>query len=592
MRQMVAFGKGLSYRNGMIEILAIDFAAGLPRLVEGLSRWGQVSALSFAQYTPGALSAFADRARVSGSVAWVHPGSSPLAESVAFAQQCTALGLVPLMPSSKSLAWATHGLHVLQQAERVLGAQSTLLLHGEPLAHVREVERVIETQGLGFPFVLRSAQGGGGQRGIWVVRSGEELREKGPSWFEQIRSRFEIPLVFIERVLSESRHWVLPFVRYATGEIRWLGISEASLQWRCRKIIEWFAPWEQMEFGLSQELGSRMREMGRRVLEEGQFVGVGAVEFLSQDRAPYLVGVIARLTRHWFAWSESYGVDPIELQMEVARQIPEASPPRLSRKWAAVARIIAEDPLLEIPRPGAIYEWERPDLWVGIEDTTPVDFGSQPDGTLGWLMATGQSRHAVADLLRVALSKLWIAGTTVTNERHLRELLEHPWVREGMFHAGFVDEEFLPRLAPDRSWETWLSRLPERPGPQPAWTPASGSSVRVSAYPLTEESSGVSRWRIRAEDWFLDLRAPGASVNVKNASLPVRALCCGRLRQCLARPGMLVSAHSAVCMIESAGSWVPHPLPRPVHFEKWTVQVGDVVQEGQILGWVSRPPKN
>jgi hypothetical protein len=99
-------------------------------------------------------------------------------------------------------------------------------------------------------------------------------------------------------------------------------------------------------------------------------------------------------------------------------------------------------------------EWNEGDFEGSlIWDVVPgqnVDWKSS--GSLGQITLFSTSWNSALSSARKILSEIWISGSIQTNERFLFELLSHPWVEESMFYTGFVDDEFIPKQAPDPSW--------------------------------------------------------------------------------------------------------------------------------------------
>ena len=97
-----------------------------------------------------------------------------------------------------------------------------------------------------------------------------------------------------------------------------------------------------------------------------------------------------------------------------------------------------------------VWHFDNPRLGVAAELDLYVHPGSHlcpsDNGIVGILWIGAENRRQAIQVARGVLDELWIAGTLQTNERFLAELLSHPWIKEDIFHAGFVDEEFLPRF--------------------------------------------------------------------------------------------------------------------------------------------------
>lgn len=554
----------------MVHALVLDRGFSRQRLRASLERYAPTQTVSDPHSLPTATAA----------ATLIHPGVGPESEEAAFYTRAHDRGLIPLMPHPKHLAWCANKLELLRSAESQ--GLRTLLLHEEPVANLAELENLIESRGLRFPLVLRAVFGGGSQ-GVWVVKDHQDLREKAPRWLDLLRLKQSQPLVFLERFLSESRHWVLGFCRRASGEVQFPWLSEASLQSRCRKLIEWHVPADlgPSLFGAERLDDKTLREMkdsAERLLAHVGFVGVGAMEFLADPTGPHLVEVLPRLPTHWAAWEEASGIDPIAFQLEVYTGESFAEAPRAHAPWVGVARVIAEDAMLELPRPGEVHELRAPDAPAWVSDLQKGSRSPAGDSILGVVLGRGESFDDARRALLAQLDALWVAGTVATNSRALRELLEHPFVREMHFHAGFVDEDFVPTLQPPESVVSAVrAALAAAPGPD-----GSLRADGVVGYPLPADPRRV---RFRAGIWGIDARRKGASTAPAGV-LELRALCGGTVRALFFREGARIPAHESALWIESLRQLVPHALPRDLSLERWLVSPGTAVAEGQVLAWL------
>jgi hypothetical protein len=231
-------------------------------------------------------------------------------------------------------------------------------------------------------------------------------------------------------------------------------------------------------------------------------------------------------------------------------------------------------------------------------------------------------------LAQGVMNEIWIAGSLQTNERFLGELLNHPWVQEEIFHAGFVDEEFIPELRPpgellplfakvcelsrksesskkgDVRWsvgEKWVkaevlhaTQLRWKRGPVfRSYGSYDGSHIISGEIEL---KNGVdvgicvvpvaNRWQVRIGKWFQIVRCIHVSdppLQKKDLKRKLSALVTGRVHAILYRTGSVVAPHEALVIIESLGHFVPHALPISARVVSWTVMAEDRVNAGQEL---------
>jgi len=237
---------------------------------------------------------------------------------------------------------------------------------------------------------------------------------------------------------------------------------------------------------------------------------------------------------------------------------------------------------------------------------------------------------------RGVLDELWIAGSIQTNERFLSELLAHPWVQEGIFHAGFVDEEFLPSVRPPvEIFEAFQMVAAEAakegakatgaaketvPGSTITWavgdqvvkTDAKNIAIAKSSWIegpthwISDGLPGVSgwvsladgrklracatpvapnKWQVRLGAWVLPLRRilrypPGSRPKPAPRLL---ALVQGRIHAVLYREGTIVPAHEPLVVLDSLGMLVPHAVPVDVRIVRLKKSAEEVVQAGEEI---------
>jgi acetyl/propionyl-CoA carboxylase alpha subunit len=496
-----------------------------------------------------------------------------------------------------------------------------LVIDPEPMHSMREIEKFIRSRRQKFPFILKTAKGGS-RFGLTAFHEATELESKLPLWLEQIRSSCGEVILFAERYLEGSRLISVPFARFVDGRTQVFPMIDASLQCRHRKVIE-FCPAPSMSEAIEKQLIEWTTSLARHC----HFVGLGTLEFLIDSDRAFLIGGTPRLHAAFHLWERVAGTQAIAWQLAALQggmttPLPEMEP---EKNWnsAIALRLYAEDSILQLPQPGFVQQvteqkhWDftigEAELDLMVESGESVNPGEQ--GWIGTLWVGATERSQVMKLTQGVLDQLWIAGSLQTNERFLSELLHHPWVREGMFHTGFVDEEFLPALRPPgeliRLFASVLESIGEgRPGyrwavgdqwvkpdpscvewisPPETWeTPYAqglsgvlkvpdGRQLRICAYPLVE-----GRWQVRLGSWVMIVRlAPGKSAEKPKPR--ISSLIPGKVHSILYRDGASVQAHDPILIVESLGVLIPHALPVDVRIDRWKVTPEQEVHAGQEL---------
>jgi acetyl/propionyl-CoA carboxylase alpha subunit len=266
------------------------------------------------------------------------------------------------------------------------------------------------------------------------------------------------------------------------------------------------------------------------------------------------------------------------------------------------------------------------ELRKGIQVGDHIHYDS--DGLLAVLTVGARGWDQALTFAQKALEGIWIAGTLQTNQHFLAELLAHPWVREGMFHASFVDEEFVPQLYPEATvaqcfasicdllWER--EKHSEKPTQKGIWlvghrwaraNPESVTWLEPPRFWKVGEKWGVSgrlqveqrdgpkelrffaaplsdiRWQVRLGDWCLNVKKTSGKP-ADQARLYSQLF--GRVHALLYREGAIVEPHEPFLVIESLQTLVPHALPVKVKIVRWQVSAEDSVSSGQVLAELER----
>lgn len=566
----------------------------------------------------------------------LHPGNSLWADRPELAQVAQELGFFVVCPPVKVMSLFGNKLNLLTEAER-LGIPN-LVLSFDPISSIREIETLCDRAPGHFPFVIKSVRGGGGF-GLHVVHQPGDFERKLPLWLEQLRRNLGEVLLFTERYLEGARHIVVPFARFRDGRTHVFPLTDASLQCRYRKIIQ-FCPADG-----SPEVTDRLIEWTLRLAEHFSYVGVGAFEFLVDSSRAFLLEGVARLPTDFRLWEKVGGTRAVAWQLAALQggDPPEVTASQIAseRSWncAISVRIYAEDPLLQLPQPGYVHEISERRSWsfagegggmsAGAELFLSLSAGRfidpESDGLAGLLIAGGRDRSQAMLMARGALEEFWIAGSLQTNQRFVVELLSHDWIREGVFHAGFVDEEFVPEIRPSSEWmrvfASVCGMLASRPRSLTDGDPASSRwavgdqwvrpdsgqlswveppsfwehrglpgvsgvldmpdavRARVSACPLSPR-----RWQVRIGGWVMTVRQVlGASASRKARTRPLIALVPGRVHSILFRENSRVPAHEPAIIIESLHMLVPHAFPTDARIVAWKVTADQKVDAGQVM---------
>ncbi len=344
-------------------------------------------------------------AEITGADA-IHPGYGFLSENAKFAEICRKCRLAFIGPSPESMrSWGdkVSSRGMAQRFGLPLLPGSGVLRDAE---HARE-----EARRIGFPAILK-ASGGGGGRGMRIVRSEDEVGHAFETATREATAGFKNPDIYIERFIEEPRHIEFQVMADHHGQVWTLGERECSLQRRHQKVIE-----ESPSPSMNDAKRAEMGEVIRRAIRESGYTSLGTLEFLmDEDGSLYFMEMNTRLQVEHPVTELVTGVDLVDSQIRIA--MGEKLPLPDTRPWsfrghAIECRINAEDPRTFAPWPGQITEYHPPG-GGGVRVDSGVYGGwkvpSCYDSLLAKVITHGATRQESIARMRCALDEFIIGG--------------------------------------------------------------------------------------------------------------------------------------------------------------------------------------
>ena len=210
-------------------------------------------------------------AEISGADA-IHPGYGFLSENASFASLCRDVGLTFIGPSPENMGqWGDK-----VSARRLAKSLGLPLMEGSEV--IRDTEdAVAKARAVGFPVMLK-ASGGGGGRGMKIIRSAAEMEASFQQAQQEAIAGFQNGDLYVERYVEEPRHIEFQVIADGKGDVRVLGERECSIQRRHQKLLE-----EAPSVAVSDELRRDMAATIRRALADSNYVSAGTLEFLMTE---------------------------------------------------------------------------------------------------------------------------------------------------------------------------------------------------------------------------------------------------------------------------------------------------------------------
>jgi acetyl-CoA carboxylase biotin carboxylase subunit len=373
-------------------------------------------------------------AEISGADA-VHPGYGFLSENAEFADICRQCGLTFIGPTPEDMQnWG----------DKVTARKNAVRL-GLPLLPgtgvLKDVDDAVEqAKKIGFPVMLK-ASGGGGGRGMQILRTEAEVRAGFPRAQREAIAGFKNGDLYLERYVEEPRHIEFQVLCDGKGMAMVLGERECSIQRRHQKLLE-----EAPSVAVSEALRNDMASTISRAMKESGYRSLGTLEFLMDERQNlYFMEMNTRIQVEHPVTEMVTGVDLVAEQLRVAAGQPISFPERsiTPRGHAIECRINAEDPDTFAPWPGLISEYHPPGgAGVRVDDGVYGGYRvpSIYDSLIAKIITHGRTRTEAIARMRSALSETIISGIRTTIPLHQR-ILASP-----QFASGELSTKFLERL--------------------------------------------------------------------------------------------------------------------------------------------------
>ncbi len=374
----------------------------------------------------------------------LHPGYGFLSENSAFAKLCEDNKIAFIGPTSaqiKALGSKESSKNIARECHvPVLSSLSSDELKQIPQKNWKSA---FEARGIFSPYLVK-ASGGGGGRGMRIVKDFNEIPDQLKRASDEALQAFNDATVFVERYLSHPRHIEIQVFGDGKGGGAYFGERECSLQRRHQKVLE-----ESPSVIVSPELRSQMGEASLALVAHTKYRGAGTVEFLLDEKKNFFfLEVNTRLQVEHPVTELVYDVDLVHAQIDLAlghwpfaerKNIKNPTP----RGVALEARILAEDPRQNfMPTPGAIEEYKEPSgegirVDSGVQKNSKIL--SQFDSMISKLIVHAPTRAQAVQKLQKALEDYVIFGIT-TNIPFLIALTKRKEFLEGNESTHFIEE--------------------------------------------------------------------------------------------------------------------------------------------------------
>ncbi|WP_439328027.1 acetyl-CoA carboxylase biotin carboxylase subunit [Lonepinella sp. BR2357] len=373
-------------------------------------------------------------AEVTGADA-IHPGYGFLSENADFAEQVECSGFTFIGPTADVIRLMGDKVSAINAMKKagvpcVPGSDGPL---GSDMAKNKEIAKRI-----GFPVIIK-ASGGGGGRGMRVVRNAESLEESIAMTKAEAKAAFNNDMVYMEKYLENPRHVEIQVLADTHGNAVYLAERDCSMQRRHQKVVE-EAPAPGISEQVRQDIGSRC---ANACVEIG-YRGAGTFEFLYENGEFYFIEMNTRIQVEHPVTEMITGVDLVKEQLRIAAGLS------LSIKQADIkvkghaieCRINAEDPKTFLPSPGKVVHLHSPgglgvrwDSHVYAGYTVPPHY----DSMIAKLIVYADTREGAIRRMQNALSETIIDGIKTNIPLH------HLILEDKNFQKGGANIHYLEK---------------------------------------------------------------------------------------------------------------------------------------------------
>ncbi len=357
----------------------------------------------------------------------IHPGYGFLSENADFAERVESSGFKFIGPTSDVIK--IMGDKVAAIAEMKAAGVPCVPGSDGPLGSDIKTNRKLASD-IGYPIIIKAAGGGGG-RGMRVVRSENELEESIALTQNEAGAAFGNPIVYMEKFLEKPRHIEFQVVCDEHGNAIHLGERDCSMQRRHQKVVE-EAPAPGIDESTRQDMGARCVAACKRI----GYRGVGTFEFLFEDGKFYFIEMNTRVQVEHPVTEMVTGVDIIKEQIFAAegRKLRYTQDDIKISGHAFECRINAEDPVTFMPSPGTINQY-HPAGGLGVRVETHIYNGYKVpphyDSMIAKLIVAGNTRESALARMRGALGEVFIDGIKTNIPLHIDIFNDEAFQRGG-----------------------------------------------------------------------------------------------------------------------------------------------------------------
>ena len=374
-------------------------------------------------------------AEISGADA-IHPGYGFLAENADFAEVCESCGIKFIGPSSRVISLMGDKI----AARKVMYEAGVPVIPGtfEPVEAEKSALSVAKE--FGFPLIIKAAGGGGG-RGMRLVRDENELKGALMVAKSEAEAAFNNGSVYMEKYIEGARHIEVQVLGDGRGNVVHFFERDCSIQRRHQKLIE-----ESPATGIPQRVKEKILESAVIGAKAINYESAGTLEFLVDENDNfYFMEMNTRIQVEHPVTEMVTGHDLVKYQILVAGEesLPIKQEDIVQRGHAIECRINAEDPYNSfLPSTGTLKLFSLPGgpgIRIDTAIYNEIEITSYYDSLIAKLISWGLNRDDAIARMRNALGEFLIEGLKTTIPLYL-QIMDDPEYISGNISINFLEE--------------------------------------------------------------------------------------------------------------------------------------------------------
>ncbi len=370
----------------------------------------------------------------------IHPGYGFLSENPHFAERVEKSGFVFIGPNAdviRLMGDKVEAIRAMKEAGVPCVPGSGGSLPEDPGVCVKIAAEI------GYPVIIKAAGGGGG-RGMRVVRDEASLIKSIATTQQEAKAAFGNDMVYMEKFLENPRHIEIQVLADGQGNAIHLGERDCSMQRRHQKVVE-----EAPAPGITPEQRAKIGAVCVDACIRIGYRGAGTFEFLYENGRFYFIEMNTRIQVEHPVTELVTGIDLVREQLLIAggEKLSITQDQIKLTGHAIECRINAEDPDTFMPCPGLIKHFHAPG-GPGVRVDSHIYEGykvpSNYDSMIGKLIVHGTTRAQAIARMRVALSEMIVDGIK-TNVPLQQRIMADVGFQQGGTNIHYLEKRLAER---------------------------------------------------------------------------------------------------------------------------------------------------